>query len=818
MGMSFPGAAGDIVGPGSSNDEEIAVFDGTTGKLLKTSPVTIDGSGNVDLKSGLLQINSLEALSPTVLTLVETTTPATVIGSGRFYPKADNIFYFKDGSGVEHAVALTNIGNTFSVQQTINNPTGDAGLLLTNQAGGDAAVLQLTKSGAGISYFWAIDSTGTNDLFLRTGGAAYGDAQNIFEVSQLGEVRITGKGFSGTGITTVDIFKITGDTLTTGCLANFISNSPSTGARTLVPIINDNTLAVNVTPLGIQQDALTDTNFQKIADFGGSTLWRSDATDPNGNLTATAGDFCLNGLTNRPFYCTGTNVWVDLTAATLSWGESIANGTGIGFNFSVGASADSGVNPIKILFNDTQINSLEGIIVDVGLSTATHVAYKAVIPGAGSQTGYLAEMASTAQGVGFAIDYSSTDTQSRGYEISGSITDIAGNGISVAISGNNSGAFIPLSIDVESTALTAAKTNDFAKIVNNREVSTAITIVDDYDALLISRSSESRDASANFTANGSVLKLLNIATQTSGTLTDNTKVLEIVQDIDSNGAPISVEQNALTDTNFRELETETNTGISRWVSDGTTPNGNLTGTQGDTCSNGENGQEYYCSGGTVWHPSSASNSFAEMFFDNNAVAQDMETANTPIGVLNYSTGTLLNWTFNAGSTAAITAYADNGGSVAGTVLATSTHGLTTGDFIAIRGTTNYNGVFQITVTDGTHFYFTDTWVADDGASDFDQPSYLQFTSGESQNFMLHYSVSSAKGGGGAATVVFEWYVNTTTQPKTRSKRDVAGNDVGSLSGCGIITVETGDRVFLTATSSNTDNLTQSDGTVLISHI
>jgi hypothetical protein len=64
---------------------------------------------------------------------------------------------------------------------------------------------------------------------------------------------------------------------------------------------------------------------------------------------------------------------------------------------------------------------------------------------------------------------------------------------------------------------------------------------------------------------------------------------------------------------------------------------------------------------------------------------------------------------------AITAFADYGGTVLGTVKATSVgHGLTgTVTGIRISGTTNYNGLYTITVIDVDNFYFTDTWVTND---------------------------------------------------------------------------------------------------------
>lgn len=45
-------AGGDVVGPGSSTDNAVARFDGTTGKLIQNSSVTIDDNGSVVVPSG----------------------------------------------------------------------------------------------------------------------------------------------------------------------------------------------------------------------------------------------------------------------------------------------------------------------------------------------------------------------------------------------------------------------------------------------------------------------------------------------------------------------------------------------------------------------------------------------------------------------------------------------------------------------------------------------------------------------------------------------------------------------------------------------
>jgi len=43
----YPTGTGDVTGPGSSTDDAVARFDGTTGKVVQNSPVTIDDSGNI---------------------------------------------------------------------------------------------------------------------------------------------------------------------------------------------------------------------------------------------------------------------------------------------------------------------------------------------------------------------------------------------------------------------------------------------------------------------------------------------------------------------------------------------------------------------------------------------------------------------------------------------------------------------------------------------------------------------------------------------------------------------------------------------------
>jgi hypothetical protein len=189
-------------------------------------------------------------------------------------------------------------------------------------------------------------------------------------------------------------------------------------------------------------------------------------------------------------------------------------------------------------------------------------------------------------------------------------------------------------------------------------------------------------------------------------------------------------------------------------------------------------------------------------------ASTIETANSPHAVVAWVTGAVANWTFTTGITNGITAYADYSGTVAGTVKATSNgHGLTTGDYIAIRGTTNYNGVFQITVIDVNEFYFTDTWAGDDGASDFEMGDYLTPGTGADGTYQVTWNMSASEGGAAGSTFQFEIYINTTAQAKVGAERKFANNDVGSMNGGGIITIAASDRVWFALQPSGTNDLT-----------
>lgn len=206
--------------------------------------------------------------------------------------------------------------------------------------------------------------------------------------------------------------------------------------------------------------------------------------------------------------------------------------------------------------------------------------------------------------------------------------------------------------------------------------------------------------------------------------------------------------------------------------------------------------------------------YGEMYIYNNSNATVIETANIPIALRQISGGVQKGFIFDAGSTGAIAAYTDYSGTVAGAVLVGDIgHGLTTGDIITIRGSTNYNGIFAITVVDSASFYIMDTWVADDGASDWDQGASLTAQAGADGVYTSTWQMTTAPAG--ACELCFKVNINETPQDKSTACRDMAINDKDNNSSTCLMTIVEGDIIWLSVESDATSSITNSMGNMYL---
>lgn len=107
-------ASGDVVGPASATDNAVARFDGTTGKLLQNSSVTIDDSGNIatsgtvdgrDVSADGSKLDGIEALAD-VTDATNVNAAGAVMNSD--YTPAHSLLVQQSGTGSPSALSVGN--------------------------------------------------------------------------------------------------------------------------------------------------------------------------------------------------------------------------------------------------------------------------------------------------------------------------------------------------------------------------------------------------------------------------------------------------------------------------------------------------------------------------------------------------------------------------------------------------------------------------------------------------------------------------------------------------------------------------------------
>lgn len=353
---SNSGSSGDVVGPASATDTAVALFDGTTGKLIKNSLVTIGTTGNTvisgtDNTNAMLRITQLgtgNALlvedsanpdsSPVVIdasgfTIVGYTAPiATVSFSG----SAITPLFQVQGTGLSSSSAgVSNWSGTAASASSFIFSKSNSGTTGTRGAVGNATNLgSINFAGddgtnfiASASISATVDGTpGTNDMpgrlvFSTTADGASSPTERM-RINSLGNVGIGSSAITATSLR----------------LANGI-----TGAVTAYGIFNNGTVQPDVTSSAIYcaTSALTASN-------GGTpytitNLQHYQAAQSTINADST--------ITNQ----FGFNAASSLTGATNNYGfyGNIASGTGRWNFYAAGTAANYFAGNVGIGTNTT---------------------------------------------------------------------------------------------------------------------------------------------------------------------------------------------------------------------------------------------------------------------------------------------------------------------------------------------------------------------------------------------------------------------------------------------------------------------------------
>lgn len=141
--IAATGGSGDVVGPGSSTDNAIARFDGTTGKLIQDSSATIDDSGNITATSFIGNASTATALAANPTDCGAGTKATAIDASGNLTCSAVSL-----SADVSGALPIAN-GGTNSSAALANN------LAMISQAG---AIVESAVTSTELGYLSGVTS------------------------------------------------------------------------------------------------------------------------------------------------------------------------------------------------------------------------------------------------------------------------------------------------------------------------------------------------------------------------------------------------------------------------------------------------------------------------------------------------------------------------------------------------------------------------------------------------------------------------------------------------------------------------------------
>ncbi len=306
------------------------------------------------------------------------------------------------------------------------------------------------------------------------------------------------------------------------------------------------------------QNTVISTNFKLVQVLAGVSIYISDGTNPNTVLSGTAGDICLNGVSGSLYKCTAATAWVDLgnvesgtaTGQTLYWDNA--------------AGEWKHAETSEIFWDDTNKS--------LGLGTATPDA-SATLELLSTTTGFLPPRMTATQ-------RDAISSPAEGlivYDLTNNKPDFYNGTVWRAFVSTDVATFAIGSVPFATGAhhLSDDSVNFFWDNTNKR--------------LGIGTNSPLKTLDVN----GDVMFRENINIEHNVIVTDSVGIGAVTPN-----AKLEIIGGEVVSTNF--TKTQILNGVTFWVSDGATPQANLSGTQGDICYNGPSGQPFYCTGTTNW--------------------------------------------------------------------------------------------------------------------------------------------------------------------------------------------------------------------------
>ena len=518
--------------------------------------------------------------------------PSITSGELLLYSNSSSQLVYNDGS----TETIIGAGGSL-ITHTLNdayddgsNITVDAGAVIMAGANEDTAVLNITLDGpsAGAGILFANSGTG-NDItgsagwsVTKAGLATFATNSVVSGVLQLGTGAATGTLQSNGNFNL--ILQTGNSTTSTIEIVN--------GANGDVDVTLDGTGAVNINGTTTHNDALVVAAGDFAVTLGHMTL--TDDQNANSmtvtNNTHTTDSATTGGVVEfrSTSLTTGTLLNLELTEGTLNGGEYLRcyDVTAGGDVFKIGE--DGAVVITGAASNDMfTITNGDAVMADGSLTiTDADNAASLVVTNNSAAANDMVTFISSGTTTGSLLRLTSTGT----ILTTGSVLEIVADTATTSGAGGAGRGVSTISADALTTGIAfnvsslsneAMTSGGLAKFEHSASGTTvaAITgaLVDiqssvtesgtstqDYDLTSIKRTSIHNTA-GTLTAQGSVLKIENVATETNATLTDTVVGLEVVMDVDGDGAGISVTTNQAT------------TGVSiDVISSGATSTGSIT--------------------------------------------------------------------------------------------------------------------------------------------------------------------------------------------------------------------------------------------------
>lgn len=531
-------------------------------------------------------------------------TPTTTSGERLLYVNSSNQLIFDDGSSTT-VVGASGSGGTptwetiFTADATFtitadttftiagNRSTATDVLTITNVAGGSGSAIQITNSGTGndidgTSNTWSVSAAGAASFLTLTLTGSTITSTTLDVAWALEDNDATALSIGASGDTDMLVFDtrnaaptvVFNDAMTvTDGLATFISTS-NTVSNILV---TNNTIttfgaaansagAVVIRSTSLTTGSLLQLQLSDTSNVGGFYLTcresvggTNDFTIGENGVVVMAGTASTDSLT-----VTAGHVVVTAGNLTLSQGVVAVTSTGTADVVSVTANSVTANNLLVVNGSGTFTGTTTGSFVYLNPSGLTTGTALYIACGAATTLSTAVDV-TTSTTTGTALRLTTTGTQTGVGSALEVVADsattpgaVAGEGV-VKVSADALTTGSALDVTCTSIGLTTGRIADFSHISGNitgtlnksadffnvssfRTVTTG-TVADDYDMGNFIRTSVI-NGGGSFTATGSVLYVENAVTNTSGTVTDTVKGIEVVMDSLGTGDALEITHNA----------------------------------------------------------------------------------------------------------------------------------------------------------------------------------------------------------------------------------------------------------------------------------